>query len=178
LHRSRSHRQRLKERVQRRYRIRPWRRVVVGLFVLVAAGLVVAVYFIRPAEPQASAEAPPGESLTEPRLIGSWQSDADSTIAELRRTQPIGIQQEQDLRKHSFKTKVTYTDKMIATEVDRVVEMLPYQVVSKEGDEVVIKAWISATNQDEEVRIRFVGSDRYWLEAKQFGLTECFRRVR
>jgi hypothetical protein len=188
-HHDHARRQRLKERVQRRYRIRGWRRTVVGFSILAGAGLVVAgaiwavVYFLPTGALQstgpgpAGIDRPTGAVRTEPRLIGTWQSDADATIAELRRTQSISGQQEQELRKHAFKTKVTYSDKMIATELNGVVETQPYQIVSQEADAVVLKTYFDARRQDEEVRIRFVGTDTYWLEAPQFGLVECFRRV-
>jgi hypothetical protein len=184
-HRTRAQRLRLKERVRRRFRLRRWRRVLVGLSVLAGIGLVgtgavwAIMFFINSAAEPAPVVA--DVAIEEPRLIGVWQSDPDANIGELRRTQTITDQQERELRKNSFKTKVTYTDNMMATDqdgTDRDVEMQSYQIVSKEGDEVVIKTWFNATRQEEEVRIRFVGADSYWLEAKQFGLIECFRRVR
>jgi hypothetical protein len=193
-HHDHARRQRLKERVQRRYRIRGWRRTVVGFSILGGAGLVVAaaiwaaVYFLPTGAPQSAGPEPAGIDLrtvpvrTEPRLIGVWQSDADATIAEFRRTQTLTDKDEKDLRKRAFRTKVTFTDKMMSTELDNVVETQAYKIVSQEGDVVVLSTWFAVRMQDEEVRIRFVGTDTYWLEGQQFGETqsvnECFRRVR
>ncbi len=185
-HRSRAHRLRLKERVRRRYRLRQWRRVLVGLSVLVGAGLILggtiwaAVYLISLFQPGESRpiDFAPAEVLTEPRLIGVWQSDADANLGELRRTQNVTEQQERELRKHAFQTRITYTDKMMATDKDGEVELQAYQVVAKEGDEVVIKTWFNETRQDEEVHIRFVGPDTCWVQIEQFHLAECFRRVK
>jgi hypothetical protein len=156
--------------------------VLVGLAVLAGIGLigtgtVWGVMFLV----NYAAEPPPvvsAKRMEEPRLIGAWQSDADANIGELRRTQTITDQQERELRKTKFKTKVTYTDKMMATDEDGDVETQEYQVVSINGDDVVITTWFNTTRQEEEVHIRFTGPDTYWLEVKQFGLTECFRRVR
>jgi hypothetical protein len=191
-HRSRERRLRLKERVQRRYRIGQWRRIVVGLCVLVGVGLVIAgagwggVYlFVHMQSAEARQDGPgpalaDGKPLTEPRLIGAWQSDADANIAEMRRTRVVTSEEEQQVRRHGFKSKVTYTDKMMVTDVDGVVEPQPYQVVSQDGDVVIIKTWLDIRRQEEEVRIRFVGPDTYWFEfnADPIHVSECFRRVR
>jgi hypothetical protein len=155
--------------------------VLVGLAVLAGIGLVGTgavwgIMFLVNYTPKAlvTGDAP----IAEPRLIGVWQSDADANIGELRRTQSITDQQERELRRTKFKTKVTYTDKMMATDEDGDVESQGYQVVSINGDDVVITTWFNTTRQEEEVHIRFTGPDTYWLQVKQFGLNECFRRVR
>jgi hypothetical protein len=188
-HRSRARRLRLKERVRRRFRIRQWRRALLGLSALVGVGLVGAaavwaiMFFIRAAGPgEAVADVAVEEPLTEPRLIGTWKSDPEATLAELRRTRGITAEEEREARKNCFKTKVTFTDRMIATELDGVVEAQPYQIVSLEGDVVVISSWFALRHQNEDLYIRFVGNDTYWIESQQFGETksvmECFRRVR
>ena len=95
----------------------------------------------------------------EPRLIGTWRSDADATIAELRKTQTVTEEREQGLRKLFGKMKITYTDKMFTTELDGVVNSQPYQVISKDATSVVIKTKPDLLNQDGLVRIRFIGND-------------------
>jgi hypothetical protein len=130
----------------------------------------------------APAETAAVETLAEPRLVGVWQSDADANLQEMRRTRKVPDEEERELRKHVFTTKVTYTDKMVGTDTGGDVEVQTYQVVAKEGDEVVIRTWFASTRQEEEVRIRFAGPDTYWVEVEvevpQVHLVECFRRVK
>ena len=61
-------------------------------------------------------------------------------------------------------------------------ETQPYHIVSQEGDQLVLSTWLAVRMQEEELHIRFVGADTYWLESQEFGDTktvaECFRRVR
>src|SRR4051794_27917414 len=150
------------------------RRMVVGTVVLVVVGwwLVWGVGYLlrpRPVEPP-----PPPE----PRLIGTWVSDADANIEELRRTRPITSAEEKKFRETLFQTRVTYTDEVVTTEVAG--ERVPpeaYRVVRRDEDGVVIRYYFEGSKQEEEFHIRFLGPDRYRLDAPQFGLTELFRRV-
>jgi hypothetical protein len=111
----------------------------------------------------------------DPRLIGAWRSDADATFAELRKSRPVTDEQEQKLRKVFGRLKVTYTDTMITTDFDGVVESQPYQVISKDATSVVIKTKSPLSGQDEPMRIRFIGNDMYWIELER--VSECFRRI-
>lgn len=149
---------------------RGWNPVVVGVSVagavLVVAAIVVAVVYVGKAR------------RGDPRLIGTWQSDADATIADLNTTRTVTDQQEQLMRKLFGRLKVTYTDKTLTTDLDGKVETHPYQVVRQEGDSVVVKSWSDLSKKDEEVRIQFVGNDTYWVHVPQANLRECFRRVK
>jgi hypothetical protein len=113
----------------------------------------------------------------DPRLLGTWQSDADATIAEMKKNRPVTDQQEQALRKLFGKMKLTYSAKTVTSELDGTVDTQPYQIVRKEGDAIVVKSWSALSKKDEEYRINFVGPDTYWVEVPQFSLTECFRRI-
>jgi hypothetical protein len=114
----------------------------------------------------------------DPRLIGIWQSDADATITELRKARPVTDKQEVAMRKLFGKMKITYTDATITTELNGVVDNQPYQVVSRDGESVVVKSWSALSKKDEQWRLRFIGSDTYWVDVEQFALSECFRRIR
>src|SRR5262249_35101989 len=121
-------------------------------------------------------------SRGDPRLIGTWQSNADATIAEQRKVRPITESQEVALRKLFGKVKITYTDKTLTTEFDGVSTTMSYEVVKKNSDSVVIKSRSDVTNQDQELTITFVGPDTYVLEIKselvQYPLKEYFKRIR
>jgi hypothetical protein len=133
--------------------------------VLVAVAAWAAMHF---------AKGRPGD----PRLIGTWQSDADATIAELRKARPVTDEQEQGMRKLFGRMKITYAATTFTTDLDGTVETHPYQVVSKDAESVVVKFRFSLTNKDELFRIRFVGADTYWVDVEQFKLSECFRRIK
>jgi hypothetical protein len=140
--------------------------VVTGAVVVIAAAVGAAVYFVK---------ARSGDA----RLIGTWQSDADLTIAELRKAKPVTDQQEQAYRKLFGHMKVTYTATNFTTDWDGVPDKpQSYQVVSKDRDSAVVKAWSAASKKEENFRIRFVGSDTYWVDVEPLGMSECFRRVK
>ena len=117
---------------------------------------------------------------SDPRLFGTWRSDADATIAEMKKTRTLTDDLEQKLRTLLFgKMKVTYTATTLTTDFDGKVESQSYQVVGKDADSVTLKAFSPLTEKDETFRIRFVGTDTYWVEVDvPIGkFRECFRRI-
>src|SRR5688572_19032933 len=99
--------------------------LIIGLsvaagFLVVAALIWSLVYFSKP--------------RGEPRLVGTWKSDAEATIAERRKSHAVTDQQAEAMRKLFGKMKVTFTDKTVTTEFDGVVETQPYQVVKRDAD--------------------------------------------
>src|SRR4051794_34396860 len=77
---------------------------IVGVVLVVAAVVVVAVYVVK-------------ARRGDPRLIGTWQSDADATIADLKTARAVTDRQEQAMRKIFGRMKVTYTDKTLTTDL-------------------------------------------------------------
>jgi hypothetical protein len=134
-----------------------------GILIVLVAMVWAAVHFSK-------------SRLGDSRLLGTWQSDADATIAEMRKTRPVTDKQEQAMRKVFGKMKITYTKTTITTDFDGVVESQPYHLVSKAGDSIVIKSWSNLSNQEEEFRIRFVGADTYWVDVQQVNVSEFFKR--
>jgi hypothetical protein len=114
--------------VKRKARRRGWNPIVVGVSaasVLVLIALVwMAVHFSK-------------SRRGDPRLIGTWQSDADATIMEIRKARPVTEKQEEAIRKLFGKMKITYTDATVTIELNGVVDTQPYQVVSKDGESVI-----------------------------------------
>jgi len=137
--------------------------VIGGGIVILAVSVWPGVYFLK---------SRPGDA----RLIGTWKSDADATIAEMRKNRPVAEQQEQALRKIFGRVKVTYTATTLTSDFDGVVETQPYQVVRKDRDSVVIKTRSPISKAEEEFTIRFADSDTYWIAAGQ--IMECLRRMR
>jgi hypothetical protein len=136
-----------------------------GGVLVVAVAVLVAVYLVK-------------FRAGDPRLIGTWKSDADATIAEMRKSRAVTDKQEVALRKLFGKMTITYTAKTLTTDFEGAVDTQPYQILSKDRDSVVLKAWFSASKKDEQFRIRFTDSDTYWVDLEQFNVSECFRRVR
>jgi hypothetical protein len=117
---------------------------------------------------------------TDPRLFGTWKSDADATIAEMKKTRTLADDAEHKLKTVLFgKMKITYTATTVTTDFEGTVESQSYKVVGKDADSVSIKAWSPLTQKDETFRIRFDGPDTYWVEADvpTGKFRECFRRV-
>src|SRR5262249_34669970 len=110
-------------RRQRKVPLRGWKPIVIGasaaaVLLVVIALVWMAVHFSR-------------ARRGDPRLIGTWQSDADATITELRKARPVTDKQEEAMRKLFGNMKITYTDATITTELNGVVDTQPYQVVSR-----------------------------------------------
>jgi hypothetical protein len=116
---------------------------------------------------------------TDERLIGTWQSDADRTIAVIRHRRP-DEQQEAALRKIFGKLWVTYGDTACTTELDGVVESNRYEVLGRDKQSVVIREIRPKPlplELSEFVVIHFDGPDSYWLYTEIGGIQEYFRRV-
>jgi hypothetical protein len=137
---------------------------VAGAVVIAAVAVIVAVQVVK-------------ERRTDPRLYGTWKSDTDATIAEMRKTRPVTDDQEQKLRMLFGKMKVTYTATTVTSDLDGTVETQPYQVVSKDATSVQIKSPSPLLKKDEVFRIRFVGPDTHWIDEPHFQVSECFRRI-
>lgn len=114
----------------------------------------------------------------EPRLIGTWVSDPDRSIEEIRKTREIPDAAELDMRRRMFKTMITFRPDTITTDVNgELDEPQPYRVVRRTDDGVVLKYWVRATMEEEEVRFTFLAPDQFRLDFPKFGVTEFYRRA-
>jgi len=153
--------------------------VVVAILAASGAGVWTAVHFGKPSaekQPLALKPSEPEPEPPEPRLIGIWMTDANATIAEKRTTQWISDADELKLRRQPI-TVITFTATTVTMRPHSAPNPQPYEIVSKDGDQVVMKTWFEATKKDEEFPIRFDGKNAFWLEAKMFSVNECFRRI-
>jgi len=108
--------------------------------------------------------------------LGTWQSNIDITIAELRKAQPLTYEEEQFWRQKLTPKKVTFTADRITIEKDGEVDKQTYRIVSKDDDNVVLEFWFSARNQVNKVRVHFLDDDTFRLDIEEF-TSECYRRV-
>jgi hypothetical protein len=133
----------------------------------VVVGFVAVVLIVQMAESRHS----------DPRLFGTWKSDGDATVAEVKKTRTLSDEQEQKLNASVGKMRITYTATTLTTDVDGAVESQSYQVVRKDADSVTIKAWSPLTKEEVNFHIRFDGTDTYWVDFPSGKGSECFRRV-
>jgi hypothetical protein len=165
------------------------KRVVAGALV-VAALLAVAVWAVVGIN--YLIHRPP-----DPRLIGTWQSDADATIEELRKVRPKTAEM---YRKQFGRTRATFSAATLTTErkTEKGIDVVtvPYQVVSKDQESVVVRTLPVGERMELEFRIRFISTapppveppanltheivtmpDTYWVDMPT-GISECYRRVK
>lgn len=139
--------------------------IVCGVLLILAAGVVgVAAYFNGPPDP---------------RLVGTWQSDVEGTIADRKKTQTITEVQEHWMRQIFGKLKVTYAARNVTVDYgDGTVDTQPYRVVDKNAESVTVSWYFQPSKQDELFLIVFEPPDVYWLDVPGFQMRECFRRVK
>jgi len=116
------------------------------------------------------------KSRTDSRLIGTWKADVDTTIAELKKNNPISPELEERIRSFFGQMTVTYTGTTVTSDWKKVVETQPYSVVRKDRDVVVIKVQSSRSEAESEISLYFDDADTYWIVVGEY--VECFRRVK
>jgi hypothetical protein len=118
---------------------------------------------------------------TDDRLLGTWQSDAERTIATIREGRAVDEKQEAALRKLFGKLRITYARSSYITELDGVTESHPYEVLGKDKVSVVLRdagasqSWLELS---EFTVIHFDGPDAYWLLSEIGSVREYFKRVK
>ena len=140
----------------------------------------------RPASCSRWSRSPESLSCEQPvrptsALIGTWQSDADRTLAAARQLRPVDEKQEALLRKLFGKLRVTYTGTAYTTELDGVTESGRYEVLGRDRLSVVIRE-VEPKPSPLEVTaftlIHFDGPDSHWLYTKIGGIREYFKRIK
>lgn len=117
---------------------------------------------------------PSTSTLTEPRLLGTWQSDRRRTF---RHWKPLPTSTPASHRKFRAlfgKLVIHWTPKRYRMEMDDFRRSGAYTVVARDAGRVVIEVegWF---DERELVQIHFE-DDRYWV-ALQWAFIEWFRRV-
>jgi hypothetical protein len=116
--------------------------------------------------------------LLEPRFEGTWQSDAEATIAYMRKVRPIDEDQERTLRRIFGKMRITFIDQTVTTDGSGTPETATYQVLKRDGNVVVVRARTTDSGKDWVFTIRFADENTYWVYLEPTTTWECFRRVK
>jgi hypothetical protein len=116
------------------------------------------------------------KSRTDPRLPGIWKSDIETTLAELKKDNPITQDDENKLRAFFGQMTVTYTNTTVTSEWKKSVESGSYTVARKDRDLVIIKVQSSKSDKETEISLHFDDDDTYWIAVGEY--LECFRRVK
>ncbi len=120
----------------------------------------------------------------EDRLLGTWQSDADRTLAAIREVSPVDEAREGALRKLYGKLRITYTGGTYTSDFDGSTETTRYEVLGKDDRSVVIGEIDPKPSELDEILqmsrftvIHFEGPDAYWIHVQHTDTREYFRRV-
>ena len=118
------------------------------------------------------------------RLIGAWRSDAERTVAELRRDPDIETQHKDKLATLFGFLELRYTRWRCISSSDGRTKSIRYRVVAKDSTSVVIvssEIVSGPTLPPHRIRsiehIHFEGNDWYWLRLGSSNLREFFRRL-
>ena len=111
-------------------------------------------------------------------LIGTWQSDEDRTLQEVRSI-PNLPKKARDLFENNFfgKLKLTFTDKKMLSESDGLKSEEPYEVVKKTDDSITIKTWSELLNRYDEITYYIEGQSIYVFTSK-YNFKEYFKRIK
>ena len=120
--------------------------------------------------------------ITDERLMGTWQSDADRTFAEIRQRRPLTAEHEALFRKLFGRLKVTYTPTTGKSLMDGVTETFPIEILDKDAHSVVLRTPNSpqgaAVGESEFTLIKFDGSDSFSLiTGLGTDIREYFKRI-
>lgn len=143
--------------------------ITAGLVAFILAVMVVPIRIFR---------------LTDDRLIGTWQSDADRTIAGIQVSELVDAKREAGLRKLFGKMQVKYTATTYTSDFDGSVETNDYQVLGRDKSSVVIRTVKNKPSPLEGIFelsdfavIHFDTPDSYWLDVEIIEVREYFKRV-
>ncbi|HET6425247.1 MAG TPA: hypothetical protein VFG20_16280 [Planctomycetaceae bacterium] len=125
-------------------------------------------------------------SIVDQRLVGTWQSDAERTIAELYKDRPLSDEQHTKLRNLFGKLRVNYTrNHQWTSDLEGFIDSGQYRIVKRDGASLVLRSWSDKPTELEKLgfgsetiyRIEFDGAEGYWLINETYGLRERFRRI-
>ena len=151
---------------------RRWLLIALGLFItgLLTGILGTLIYTGKKAQ------------LTDERLMGTWVSDADRTIAGIREKRPLEPKHEELLRKLFGRMQVTYTPTTGESLLDVVTETFPIEILDKDDYSVVFRTpnsrQAAALRESEFTLIKFDGPDSFSLiTGLGTDIREYFKRV-
>ncbi|HEX4590751.1 MAG TPA: hypothetical protein VH120_12515 [Gemmataceae bacterium] len=177
------HRHRHRQRQLRRKAA--WKQTLLGLSLIGAAlilgggAIAAALYFTKPpTDTKGGPGNEPQPVAGDPRLVGTWVADIDTTIADLQEKKPLTDPEELDLRRKKRTSILTFTGEALTIQISGKVDTQPYTLAKSDGDTLVLETWFVTTKSKEEVKVRFINRDACWIEVPRFSLLECYRRVK
>lgn len=114
---------------------------------------------------------------TDDRLLGTWQSDADRTIADLRSHRSVGADEEKSLRQLFGRMTITFTPLAYIIDLDDQSTTGRYRVVTRDEESVVIRSRDVLSGRQAPRRLHFVDADTYWVYIDLVEMREYFRRL-
>ena len=109
------------------------------------------------------------------RLIGVWRSDFSRTKKEIEARRDISPKRRRALLGLIGRLTLRYTRTRCHATLDDHTESLPYRVLARSTDEVVLATPTSFTGEFE--LIHFEGKNLYWIHVSMAGFREYFRRL-
>ncbi len=154
-----------------------WKQLAFGLALLASLLFAVMALILIP------------RRITDERLLGTWQSDAERTIAELQANRTFNDEQLAGLRKLFGTLQITYVNNGTFTyqlTANDPAEKSRYEVIGRDSHSVVIREIASKPSelqslgieQSEISHIHFDSSDSYWIIPGMGTSREYFQRVR
>jgi hypothetical protein len=124
-----------------------------------------------------------GFKPTDSRLIGTWLSDRLKTIENLDNQWQLSEERRDNLSKLLGKLKITFDLNTMTTEMDGMMETLPYTILDKDAFSIVIRddappnPETSILETSKFAIIHFDGNDAYWVMSELGGFPEYFKRM-
>ena len=183
----RRRKRRHKERHRRLSAQQAWKRTLAGLSLLAAslvlggAAIGVALYFSKTTQPSQQAGAAgdePQAPVGDPRLVGSWFSDPDLTIDEVRQKERMSEQKELEYRRKRAETILTFTPTDLTIQVNTGATTQPYAIVRSDNKGIVFKTWFKALTKDEEVTVTFIAPEVIKFDAPNLSMVDFFRKIK
>lgn len=111
------------------------------------------------------------------RLIGTWKSDKEKSLAYLRQNTKFTADQIAKLAPILGKMTITYDGKRASWKMDKDGDERPYRIVADSPQMIIIESVDSKTQKKEEEKLRFSSTNEYWISDPRVpGFAECFVR--
>jgi hypothetical protein len=110
------------------------------------------------------------------RLLGTWRSDAPTTVRELAVRRDMKLAKHKELARMFGKLELRYTRNRCYSRYEGHESVSKYKVVAKDKYSVAVVS-ASPVAGRQIVHIHFAGS-RYWVPLGSSGLREFFKRVK
>jgi hypothetical protein len=113
--------------------------------------------------------------MHDPRLMGSWRSDAHKTSLEIAARRDITAAKKKKLLHFFGKLELRYTQTRCYSSLNDQISVNRYRVVAKDSSSVAL-LWSSPILGDQIVHIHFEGN-HYWIVLGSGRMREFFKRI-